>query len=184
MYVRGVERALAVALEAHAGQTRKGSRAPYAIHPLHVALIAARWGCDDETLQAALLHDVVEDCPEWPAERLRAEFGPAVAAIVLELTEDKRRSWEERKERAIAAVPTLSERACVVKAADKLHNLATLVEALEHASDRDVVWSRFNGGRARTLAKDRRLVAALARRLPAASARELEQSLAALEALA
>ena len=181
MFSAAVERALCAALEAHAGQVRKGSGVPYAVHPLHAALIVARWGFDDETIQAALLHDVVEDCPGWTADRLHAEFGPEVASVVLELTEDKRLPWEERKERAIAAVPELSQRACAVKAADKLHNLFTLARALEGTSDAGDVWARFKGGRDRTLAKDRRLVAALAQRLGVEPARELAQALRAVE---
>ena len=184
MFNADIERALRVTLEAHAGQTRKGSDAPYAVHPLHAALIVARWGFDDETIQAALLHDVVEDCADWSAERVQAEFGPTVASVVLELTEDKSLPWEERKERAIASIPALSERACAVKAADKLHNLFTLARALEDAPDAGPVWARFNGGRDRTLAKDRRLVAALARRLGDVPARDLTRALHAIEAAA
>jgi (p)ppGpp synthase/HD superfamily hydrolase len=184
MFTPAVERALCVALEAHSGQRRKGSDAPYAVHPLHVALIVARWGCDDETIQAALLHDVVEDCPAWNAERMLAEFGPEVTSVVLELTEEKGLSWEERKEHAIASIPELSERACAVKAADKLHNLFTLAGALAGTSDAALVWAAFKGGRERTLAKDRRLVAALAGRLSPEPARELSRALAAVEAAA
>jgi (p)ppGpp synthase/HD superfamily hydrolase len=184
MFTPAVERALCVSLEAHAGQCRKGSDVPYAVHPLHVALIVARWGCDDETIQAALLHDVVEDCPQWGAERIRAEFGEDVLSVVLELTEDKGLSWEERKEHAIESIPGLSARACAVKAADKLHNLFTLAGALAGASDPALVWARFKGGRERTLAKDRRLVAALAGRLSPDPARELSRALAAVEAAA
>ena len=181
MFSSAVEQALCAALEAHAGQVRRGSDVPYAVHPLHAALIVARWGFDDETIQAALLHDVVEDNPAWTAERVRREFGEDVASIVLELTEDKSRSWEERKEHAIAAIPALSPRACAVKAADKLHNLSTLARALHGAPDAGQVWARFKGGRERTLQKDRRLVAALSERLGGAPAGELLKALQAVE---
>jgi (p)ppGpp synthase/HD superfamily hydrolase len=179
-----VERALAVTLDAHGGQRRKGSATPYSVHPLHVALIVAQWGADEETVAAALLHDVVEDCPEWTLAELDERFGPAVARTVAELTEDKARTWEERKEHAIASIPGLSERACVVKAADKLHNLSSLADALAAANgDAGAVWARFCGGRERTIAKDRRLIEALAARVPERVARDLWSALEAVERL-
>ena len=176
-----VERALAVALEAHAGQLRKGAQLPYVVHPLHVGLIVAQWGADDEIIAAALLHDVVEDCPEWTLAELREDFGDLVADVVRELTEDKRLTWEERKEHAVRSIPSLSDHACLVKAADKLHNLCSLAAALAEESDADAVWARFKGGRERTLAKDRRLVAALAERVPKPAAEDLWAALDAIE---
>ncbi|MCS5671237.1 MAG: HD domain-containing protein, partial [Acidimicrobiales bacterium] len=55
-----IERAYAVALAAHVGQTRKSGE-PYINHPMSVATIVARQGLDDVTVAAALLHDAVED---------------------------------------------------------------------------------------------------------------------------
>ncbi|HKX45817.1 MAG TPA: HD domain-containing protein, partial [Planctomycetota bacterium] len=147
-YSSGVERALKAAQLAHAGQTRKGDPTkPYAVHPTHVALLLARLGADDAVLQAALLHDVVEDCEGWTVERVAAEFGERVGAIVAEVSEDKALSWEERKREAIRRAPRLSAEAAAVQAADKLHNLASLREQLELAADPAVVWARFKGGR-------------------------------------
>jgi len=181
-----VERALAVALEAHSGQMRKGSNVPYSVHPLHVALIAARWDGDEATIAAALLHDVVEDCPEWTLAELDERFGAEIADVVRQLTEDKAGTWEERKEHAIASIPRLTDRACVVKAADKLHNLESLAAALRAAraetGGTNAVWARFKGGRERTLVKDRRLLDALTARVPARIADELSRALADVEA--
>lgn len=63
-----LNRAIAIAAEAHAGQTDKAG-APYILHPLRVML---KMTTDDERIVAAL-HDVVEDCPDWTFDRLRAE---------------------------------------------------------------------------------------------------------------
>jgi len=152
-----------VALEAHEGQLRKGlAGGPYAVHPLHVAFLVRTYVTgDDEVVQAALLHDVVEDCEAWSIARVRAEFGARVAGIVDELTEDKGRSWRERKEAAIAGVGDLSDGAVAIKACDKLHNLHCLVADLDDAEDPDDVWGAFSGGRAGTLEVARRLVEAL-----------------------
>jgi (p)ppGpp synthase/HD superfamily hydrolase len=178
-----VERALRVASVAHAEQFRKDGRTPYFLHPVHVALILARWGADAVTLQAGILHDVVEDCAEWTAERLREEFGASVADVVADVTEDKSiASWAERKRLALAHVATMSERALMVKAADKLHNMRSLAADLrEHPED---VWAEFNGGREGTLRVARELVAALAMRLSEERAAPLLEALGELESVA
>lgn len=185
MFSAALERALRVAFEAHAGQTRKGRESvPYATHSAHVALILARRGADETALAAALLHDVAEDCPAWSVARIEREFGADVAGVVAELTEDKSRSWEERKRHQVEVVPALSPRALLVEAADKLHNLRTLAADLAGAQDRELVWRRFRGGRERTLAISRELVTALGARLPADFARELGAALDELECAA
>ncbi|TAJ13610.1 MAG: bifunctional (p)ppGpp synthetase/guanosine-3',5'-bis(diphosphate) 3'-pyrophosphohydrolase [Planctomycetota bacterium] len=172
-----LERALRICLDAHAGQTRKGDGAPYAVHPLHVALILAQWGAAPEVLQAALVHDVVEDCADWSVARLEAELGARTAAIVAQLSEDKSRPWPERKQAAIDHVPQLTPEAVLVKAADKLHNLRSLAAALRESTDASAVWKRFNGGREATLRKSEELVDALCRRLEPRLARELREAL-------
>jgi (p)ppGpp synthase/HD superfamily hydrolase len=180
-FSESVERALLTCLEAHQGQFRRGSKAtPYAVHPLHVALILARWGGSEAEIVAGLLHDVVEDCPRWSHERVEAEFGPNVARIVRELSEDKSRSWEERKRAAIQHAPELSPEAAAVKAADQIHNWRSLALELRGAAEADELWARFRGGRERTLAMAAELAQALSPRLAPRAARELGEALAEL----
>jgi (p)ppGpp synthase/HD superfamily hydrolase len=179
----GIERALRAACEAHADQRRKDGCTPYFLHPVHVALILARWGADDLTLQAAILHDVVEDCAEWTGDRLREEFGAPVADIVAEVTEDKSiESWAERKRLAVEHVATMSEAALLVKAADKLHNMQSLADFLRGRPED--AWSAFNGGREGTLRIARELVEALVARLGDERSAPLVEALDALEATA
>lgn len=161
-----MERAIGVAIAAHEGQTRKGQPdEPYVVHPIHVALMLAAHGEDEATIQAALLHDVVEDSPNWMVEDLEREFGPRVASIVAELTEDKSKSWAERKQAGIDDVAGYSPEAATIKAADKLHNLESMGRALAAAGDADTFWRPFHGGRERTLEMSGRLVEALATRV-------------------
>lgn len=185
MFSAGVERALRAAFDAHAGQRRKGlDEVPYATHACHVALILARAGLDETVIQAGLLHDVVEDCPGWSFERVEREFGAEVRALVAELTEDKTRSWEERKRWQVEHVARMSAAALAVKAADVLHNLETLGADLRLAPDSSAVWERFRGGRVRTLARSAELVGALEPRVPVALAGALRGALNELERLA
>ena len=73
-----LERAIAIALDAHAGQ-RSRSGDPYVLHPLRVML---RLATDDERI-AGVLHDVVERSPEWTLRRLAKDgFSPAIVDAV------------------------------------------------------------------------------------------------------
>ena len=135
MFGEKVERALRAAVEAHQDQFRKGlDGVPYVTHPMHVALILARRGMDEDLIVAGLLHDVVEDSEVWTLERVAAEFGQHVKSIVEQLTEDRSQTWEERKRAAIDKVPRMSPEAASVKAVDKLHNLQTLLSDLRAAA--------------------------------------------------
>jgi (p)ppGpp synthase/HD superfamily hydrolase len=185
MFSEAVEHALDVAVEAHRGQTRKGLvQRPYHVHPLQIALLLARLGYGDVVLQAALLHDVVEDCAGWTLARVRAEFGPEVAGVVSELTEDKSRPWAERKQWAVDHARHMSADAAAVKAADQLHNILSLCNDLERSDDHASIWSAFKGGCADTLRMKRALAEALAPRVQGDLGAGLRAAIEKLERLA
>jgi len=165
MFDPGIERAVRAATIAHAEQTRKGSALPYVSHPAHVALILVRVGASSATVQAGLLHDVVEDCDDWTHERIESEFGAEVAVIVAELTEDKSKTWEERKLAAAEKAATMSPEGALVKAVDQLHNLRALEESLAETDDPEEVWARFKGGKTATIEMSTRLLEALTGRV-------------------
>src|SRR5205085_1751160 len=103
----GILRAVAYAADKHGGQKRKGDAGvPYITHPIAVAnLLATDLGIEDlAVLQAALLHDVVEDTGT-SAEALAAEFGQEVVGIVLEVTDDKTLDKEVRKQLQVDNAP-------------------------------------------------------------------------------
>jgi len=183
MYSGRIEHAIQVALEAHAGQFRKGADLPYVSHPLHAALMLARLGATENAIVAAILHDVVEDCDGWTIRRVREEFDEAVAQIVDDLTEDKSLSWKERKRWAVDHVPDMSADALLVKAADKLHNLNSLVAQLEAAQEPEHVWSKFRGGRERTIEMSAQLVEALAPHVDDRMSSALSETLERLRSL-
>nr|WP_269152337.1 HD domain-containing protein [Xanthobacter oligotrophicus] len=125
-----VVRALAFATLRHTDQRRKGRRAqPYVNHLAEVALLVseATGGQDAALVAAALLHDVVEDQDVTAAE-IEATFGSDVAALVMEVTDDKALEAAERKRLQVVHAPHLSARAKVLKLADKTANLRSLAE--------------------------------------------------------
>ncbi|KAI1889741.1 hypothetical protein AGOR_G00166060 [Albula goreensis] len=116
------------AAEKHKNQRRKDPEGtPYINHPIGVARILSHEGgvTDIEVLQAALLHDTVEDTDTSFAE-LEAAFGPKVARIVKEVTDDKTLAKQERKRQQVEHAPHCSHQAKLVKLADKLYNLRDL----------------------------------------------------------
>jgi (p)ppGpp synthase/HD superfamily hydrolase len=95
-----LERAIAIAAEAHAGQVDKAG-VPYILHPLRVMLQMAT---NDERI-VAVLHDVVEDCAEWTPDRLKAEgFSDGVIEALASVTKcpDESESYEAFVARAAA----------------------------------------------------------------------------------
>src|SRR5215204_5537826 len=93
-------RALTFAAAKHRDQRRKGNhQAPYINHPIEVAtLVATVGGVDDiAVLQAAILHDTIEDTDATP-EEIGREFGADVRSLVLEMTDDMSLPSPERKQ--------------------------------------------------------------------------------------
>jgi len=122
-------KALAFAAEKHRDQRRKGAEAsPYINHPIAVASLLAHEGgvTDIRVLCAALLHDTLEDTRTTAAE-LETAFGPEVAAIVVEVSDDKTLDRADRKRLQVEHAPHLSDAAKLVKLADKTCNLRDIV---------------------------------------------------------
>lgn len=121
--------AILFAAEKHRDQRRKGAdQAPYINHPIAVAEILWRVGGirDEVTLQAAILHDTVEDT-DTTLEELERLFGTEVRDVVMEATDDKSLPKAERKRLQIAHASHKSIRARAVKIADKISNLGDII---------------------------------------------------------
>ncbi|TPX60753.1 hypothetical protein SpCBS45565_g07437 [Spizellomyces sp. 'palustris'] len=112
----------------HSTQRRKDSAGtPYVNHPIGVAHILWYEGDvqDIATLQAAVLHDTVEDT-DTSFEELALEFGNEVRQIVAECTDDKTLPKSDRKRLQVENAPKKSDKAKLVKMADKIYNLRDL----------------------------------------------------------
>jgi (p)ppGpp synthase/HD superfamily hydrolase len=162
-YSDRLNHALAFAAKHHDRQVRKGTSLPYVTHPASVALILTRYGRDDETIMAGILHDVIEDCirdgwtREMLEERIAEKFGDTVLDAVLEVTQRKydeegnEFDKDERKADYLHRLATASDRARWVCAADKLHNGNSILTDLRRTVDVDSVWGRFAVGREGTI---------------------------------
>ncbi|HTB22719.1 MAG TPA: bifunctional (p)ppGpp synthetase/guanosine-3',5'-bis(diphosphate) 3'-pyrophosphohydrolase [bacterium] len=135
-----LKRAYDFAQSAHSGQLR-ASGAPYFSHAAHTALELARLGLDGATVAAGLLHDVVEDTATT-GEQLAAAFGPEVAQLVEGVTKISVRmspSGDEAKAenlRKMLVAMAKDVRVLLIKLADRLHNIRTLVYVREEKQRR------------------------------------------------
>ena len=162
-YSDRINHAFAFAAKHHDRQVRKGTRLPYLTHPANVAVILTRYGREEDTVIAGILHDVIEDCVRdgWTREmledRIASKFGDPVLDTVLAVT--KRRadddgmefSRDEAREDYLERLAVASDAARWVCAADKVHNAGSILADLRRTIEAGTVWGRFNGGRDGTL---------------------------------
>nr|WP_269457184.1 bifunctional (p)ppGpp synthetase/guanosine-3',5'-bis(diphosphate) 3'-pyrophosphohydrolase [Paraoerskovia marina] len=125
--VSGISRAYRTAEKAHRGQMRK-SGDPYITHPVAVATILAELGMTPSTLQAALLHDTVEDT-DYSLEMLTKEYGEEIAMLVDGVTKLDKVTYGDAAQaetvRKMVVAMARDIRVLVIKLADRLHNART-----------------------------------------------------------
>ncbi len=129
--VSSLAKAYSLAAQWHARQRRKGkAREPYVVHLVEVAQLVteASAGADIDLTIAAVLHDAIEDAGIAPAQ-IEALFGPEVAQLVLEVTDNKALPYAERKRLQVETMPHKSARAKMIKLADKTSNLRSLAKS-------------------------------------------------------
>jgi (p)ppGpp synthase/HD superfamily hydrolase len=162
-YSDRINHAFAFAAKHHDRQVRKGTALPYLTHPANVAVILSRYGRDDETVIAGILHDVIEDCvrggwtQEMLEERIGEKFGADVLEAVLAVThrrvddDGNELDKDEKKADYLRRLENANETARWVCAADKVHNGSSILADLRRTIDPDSVWSRFSVGREGTI---------------------------------
>ncbi|AUP78047.1 RelA/SpoT family protein [Flavivirga eckloniae] len=129
-----IRKAFDVAIDGHKDQRRKSGEA-YIFHPLAVAkIVAQEIGLDATSIAAALLHDVVEDSPDYTVKDIEKLFGKTIATIVDGLTKISSLSKEKDMNVSLQAenfrkmLLTLNDdvRVIIIKIADRLHNMQTM----------------------------------------------------------
>jgi len=129
-----IRSAFEVALDGHKDQRRKSGEA-YIFHPLAVAkIVAQEIGLDATSIASALLHDVVEDSPDYDIKDIEKQFGKTIATIVDGLTKISSLSKEKDMDVSLQAenfrkmLLTLNDdvRVIIIKIADRLHNMQTM----------------------------------------------------------
>lgn len=128
--VKAIYHAYLFSAEAHDGQERLTGE-PYIYHPLAVARIMADMHLDDQSIMAAILHDVIEDTPT-AKEQIHEQFGPEVAELVdgvsklTDLTFSSKKEAQAENFRKMMLAMVRDIRIILIKLADRLHNLRTI----------------------------------------------------------
>ena len=143
------DEALQFASKLHREQARKSTQIPYVSHPLAVSSLVLEHGGTEAQAIAALLHDVVEDCGGSALlPIIEARFGAEIAKIVSACSHsfgnDSKTEWKERRKAHIKHLREADDAVMLVIAADKLHNLTSILNDLRSLGDD--LWSRFNAG--------------------------------------
>lgn len=135
-----IQEAAIFAAKVHEGKMRKGTAVPYIVHPLETAVIVSGITGDEEVISAALLHDVIEDAGVTYG-CLMEKFGKRVADLVRAESEDKSKTWMERKEATIRHLANASWEVRLICLGDKVSNLRST--AADGILKGEAVWMKF-----------------------------------------
>lgn len=164
-YSDRINHALAFAAKHHDQQVRKGLRLPYHTQPANVAIILTRYGCDEDTVSAGILMEVVEDSLRVGAARgdpllgrVADKFGGEVLDIILSVSERRtdddgvEMAPDERRADKLERLRLADDRGRWVCAADLLHTTANLIADIRRTDYPESVWERFHAGQEGTIA--------------------------------
>jgi len=131
-----------LATVAHENQKRKGTDIPYILHLMEAAVIVSQIKYDPDLICAALLHDAAEDSA-MSYESISAMFNKRIAGLVSSQSENKNKSWKERKQHTIDKLRKIEDDDIkIVCLADKLSNMRAISRDYHNLGDG--LWERFN----------------------------------------
>ena len=136
-----IHEAIIFATLKHTEQKRKGTDIPYITHPMEVMQILSKNNCSDKIIIAGILHDTLEDTNTTSSEIIDL-FGEDIFKIVSAESEDKSKTWKERKQTTINHLDNCSLDEKSVCLADKLSNLRSMVADKKTVGEN--LWKRFN----------------------------------------
>ena len=139
-YSDRINHAFAFAAKYHGAVAPPGAGMDYVAHPANVAVILARYGCEQATIVAGILHHVLEETTaEHRAvleQKISDKFGPVVLAIARDAVEPKldrrgaERSWQSCKQEYLTLLAMAEPRALDIIVADELHACGSTITAL------------------------------------------------------
>jgi hypothetical protein len=162
-YSDPINHALAYAAKHHDQEVRKGTRAPYFTQPANIAVILTRYGQEEQTVVAGILHNVVQDyatagvASEMLLARIVEKFGPAVLETAHAVTERRydadgaEMAVSERRGDLLRRLDHASDASRWVYAAEAVHTGGTLIADLQRTQFPETVWRRYTAGRDGTI---------------------------------
>lgn len=139
-YSDRINHAFAFAAKYYGAVAPVGAGMDYLAHPANVAIILARYGCEQVTIVAGILHHVLEEATPGSRpvleRKIADKFGPVALAIAKDALEPKydargaERGWQARKQEYLALLAAAEPRALDICVADELHACGSTITAL------------------------------------------------------
>lgn len=130
------------AAKKHGTQTRKLTGEASINHPIAVANILNAMGASTDVIIAGILHDTLEDT-DTTSKELQDIFGWYIKRMVELCSEDKSKTWRERKENQIRQIANCPNEVVLIKLADKVDNLSGIANFAKALDNKDTVWEKF-----------------------------------------
>jgi HD domain len=168
-YSDRINHALAFAAKHEDREVRKGTRFPYDTHAANVAIILTKYGQDEQTVVAGILHNVIADYVRdrytrgMLDQRIADKFGPAsldtALAVTTRLTGDDgvELSHDEQKDDFLTRLAQAPDPSRWICTADAIHTACTILADVNRTIDPESVWGRYQWGKAGTIRWYRRL---------------------------
>ncbi|MBA3520904.1 MAG: bifunctional (p)ppGpp synthetase/guanosine-3',5'-bis(diphosphate) 3'-pyrophosphohydrolase [Gemmatimonadales bacterium] len=139
-YSDRINHAFAFAAKYHGAVAPAGSGMDYLAHPANVAIVLARYGCEQVTIVAGIVHHVLEESPpdDWPTleHKISDKFGPVTLAVAKDAVEPKydrrggERPWQACRQDYLALLAAAEPRALDICVADEIHGCGSTATAL------------------------------------------------------
>jgi (p)ppGpp synthase/HD superfamily hydrolase len=111
---------------------------------MEVMQILTENGCSEDVIVAGILHDTLEDTPTTP-EQIVEKFGKRILELVQSQSEDKSKSWRERKQHTIDMMKDADKDVQLICCADKLSNIKSIYADKQIVGE--AVFDRFNASK-------------------------------------
>lgn len=183
IFTKKIQKAINISSRLHKHHIRAGTNLPYIVHPYSVALILSSYDESEDVICAGLLHDVLEDAPDYTYENMVSDFGDKIAQIVMWVTENKRfdqnnnlvkESWNDRKASYLNNIQNAPREALMVSSADTIQNLNSLLETYEVCGDN--MWLLFNASMEQKMRFYMELIEIISERLDSSIVNDLRES--------
>lgn len=144
-----IDKAIEVAARMHGNQFRRNGITPYIVHPITVAWMVSEYTDNENTIIAALFHDLIEDVEGYELSDMEKDFGSEVAKMVAMMSNnidvEPGEKWIDKKKNYLNKLEKADNQVLLVLLMNHLHNLVTMREELKEYGGK--FWDKFHGSR-------------------------------------
>lgn len=144
-----IDKAIETAARMHGNQFRRNGITPYIVHPITVAWMVSEYTDNENTIIAALFHDLIEDVEDYDLEDMENDFGSEVARMVAMMSNnidvEPGTKWLEKKKHYLKKLENADKEVLLILLMNHLHNLVTMKEELREFGGK--FWDKFHSTR-------------------------------------